>query len=321
MAEANTKVRAMPPGDVAVFSKGGCDLVGRKIQLPSGAVATVPVPGVTIVSSSLVKDGFKEAPETYSVTSPSGQVALAERYPSGVTNFFGDPSMQSKLKETITIRETSTTSSKAALASQKCTYSSANTNGPGWPSGISYDWWLTDTATYPTPYGQPDLTVWNIEAGSKAWQNRNTACAGSYPTHKASTNYKTTTTKVAGVAFDTSCQLAPDWTSVITFKPLTGNVLGHTCWYYGVSGGLWEADIAFNKNVMWAMRDMGYLLCDPGEFILEGVAAHEFGHAFGLAHAPQTSEQVMRAQAASCTRTDTQLGTGDLASIYALYHY
>lgn len=309
--------------DVTSYTRAGCELVGRKIEFPSGTLATIPAPGVTVVGSGLAIDGEDELPETYATMSETGQMAFAERHSDGTEALIGDTFMKLKLKTVIGQREKQSPQA-TSLLSQKCTYSTTNTDLLRWPDGVSYDWWMTENSNYPPPYGQTQLNVWNITGGSKSWQNRKTSCPGSYPAHKASTNYKGTSIRSASINSDTTCGPASDWYSLITFKSLANApqpTLAYTCWYPGINGGIWEADIAFNSDYSWALRDNGYLLCSPGQFILEGVATHEFGHAFGLSHAPQSSDQVMRPNSSSCTTTDTELGTGDLASINHHYHY
>jgi len=208
-------------------------------------------------------------------------------------------------------------------ADTKCSYGGVNTDGTSWPNGVSYDWWITDNSSYPDPIGFAMGTAADISQGGSVWVNRQSKC-GSFAATRFATNNKGTTAAVASVNPDSTCSPLNDWSSVMTFKGITdSNTLATTCWYQNLGGGLWEADIAFNSHVNWAVMDNGFWMCEPStnQYLLRAVAAHEIGHAAGLSHAPQESGQIMRPNTFPCDWDGVNLGTGDYNSLASLYHY
>ena len=301
-----------------------CDLVGAKVQLPSGALVTVPLPGNTVTMSAMTASGYEEGPEIVAHTSVNGAIALLERYSNGKETFHGAKKLESKLKNRVTANPFSSvvTGIPSAVTSTKCSYNKININTKSW-TNVDYNWKLTATASYPLP-GPQQVVVDNLTPASGVWMHRGTTCNLTYPMTKHSVYYGGTTTSIASVNSDKTCGLLPDSRNTVTFKAITDpGTLAYACTYADATR-IYDADIAFDStNRSWALHQNGVTPCSGSMYVLAGVAVHEFGHAYGMAHAgvEQETQQVMRPKMGPCQMSDYSLGGGDLASYYAHYHF
>ena len=298
----------------------GCSAAGSKFQLPSGKMVTIPLPGETIVGSGAGGPGSPETPETFSAMTLDGKVAVGEKFSGKPAIFLGDAAPINELRK---LPAASSVPSQQVMPltaqTTKCSYSTINVNGPGWPSGISYDWWITDNPSYPDPMNYPEGTGGDISMGGSLWTNAQSNC-GAYAKTTLKSNFKGTTSHVSDVNSDDTCNVLHDWQSTQSFEKLTTDSIAYTCVYYGPAG-IMEADITYDNDQSWAMADNGIWMCSPGQFLLRDLAAHEIGHAIGLPHAPETSGQVMVHTHYHCDFDQaTNLGAGDYASLKYLYH-
>jgi hypothetical protein len=110
-----------------------------------------------------------------------------------------------------------------------------------------------------------------------------------------------------------------DGINVVGFRDLPPGVVGLTCWWWIVGSPLTiEADVALNKDdFRWRIGAKG---C-TSEYLVEAVATHEFGHAFGLGHVREARhpQLTMSESGFPCDNTPSSLGLGDVLGLQQLY--
>lgn len=137
----------------------------------------------------------------------------------------------------------------------------------------------------------------------------------------ASAVYLGRTSRKPAVRGDGLCG-RPDGTNVVGFGPLPQFVAALTCtWYADASHG-WgraiESDVLLNRRQAWALRTRA---CAGDEVILRAVAAHEFGHVFGLGHVGEVAHGnlTMSESIGPCDDSAFTLGKGDIIGLERLY--
>lgn len=162
-----------------------------------------------------------------------------------------------------------------------------------------------------------------IKAGTQAILKGRNDCGMGDPNSKFAP-YRGATQKKA-MSSETYC--FSDFNSdknVVDFGKLGSGLLGLACystqWVGDGPVHIVEADIRFNKRAPWTTTPDADDC--SGEYDLQGVAAHERGHAFGLdhtgsdnAHIPQT----MYYASYPCSSYQRTLGKGDVLGLRALY--
>jgi hypothetical protein len=115
-----------------------------------------------------------------------------------------------------------------------------------------------------------------------------------------------------------------DGNNTLDFGDLRYPTLGLTCSYYALVPGaeITEADIRLNsEDYDWTTRPNDRLGCF-GEWDVEGIATHEVGHSYGLAHVDEHPgwDLVMSPYAGGpCSDGDRQLGLGDWLAMTESY--
>jgi hypothetical protein len=106
--------------------------------------------------------------------------------------------------------------------------------------------------------------------------------------------------------------------NVVGFGTLPPGMLALTCWWAS-GGSMIEADMRLNKaNFLWVVSVGSGC---SNKFSVEGVATHEFGHAFGMAHVDEGlhGSLTMSPTIYACQGSETTLGRGDVLGLQSKY--
>lgn len=110
-----------------------------------------------------------------------------------------------------------------------------------------------------------------------------------------------------------------DGRSVISFADLPYWSVAMTCVYHQRRGIAKEADIRINNvDALWALSRKG---CKGDRLLLEAAITHEFGHAYGLAHASSRYHRSLTMQPIipHCSLGPATLGLGDMKGLEKKY--
>jgi Matrixin len=194
----------------------------------------------------------------------------------------------------------------------KCTDGAYTKNGHRWSSRL---YWYFQSGSRPKGSDASRVAAALARAASNittGHNNCNLADAIS-----ATQTYQGGTSRAPNISKYGGC-LGRDGRNVVGFGTLPRGVLGMTCWWtYG--GRTVETDIKLNK-AYYAWFIIRRSDC-RGKWSIEGVATHEFGHAFGLGHVSPdyhsalTMSPVIRA----CQSAQRWLGLGDILGLRSLY--
>lgn len=90
----------------------------------------------------------------------------------------------------------------------------------------------------------------------------------------------------------------------------------YACTWFNLKIGVQqESDIMFNKNKLWSTAST----CSGSRYDLRGLAVHEFGHAFGLNHVAESTDQVMGDKSGYCDTYMRKLQRGDTLEMINRY--
>lgn len=129
--------------------------------------------------------------------------------------------------------------------------------------------------------------------------------------------YKGQTVSKPGISASGGC--SADGASVVGFGSLSG-YWGYACWWWRTGKITIEADVLLNKSLNW-WTGASIAGCSNRPD-LEGLAAHEFGHVYGLLHVDEGRypDQTMSTYInGTCSVLERTLGKGDLAGLKDLY--
>ena len=108
-----------------------------------------------------------------------------------------------------------------------------------------------------------------------------------------------------------------DGHNVIGFGKLPGGIAGLTC-VWSIGDRIIEADIKLDRRSAWAVS----LASCNVQSMVEAVATHEFGHAFGLGHVTESGHGRLTMSErldGYCQLAEATLGKGDWLGLEALY--
>jgi len=131
----------------------------------------------------------------------------------------------------------------------------------------------------------------------------------------ASQEYLGRTTLKAQVRASGTCGNA-DGHNVTSFGDLPAGMLAAACTWYDHNGQAMDGDVLINKaDHRWVTSLSG---C-TGRYHLQAAMTHEFGHVFGLGHAPQGSQLTMAPTMPPCDAAASTLGLGDVRGLRKKY--
>jgi len=192
-----------------------------------------------------------------------------------------------------------------------CSDSKYNLIGPKWKSTLKWSYKSSTTPSYLT-------TSQVVQVLKRAFNNitmeRNDC--GRIDRVSASWSYLGTTSNGLGVTKAGACGSA-DGHNTVGFGALPAGYLALTC-VRSVGTSITETDIRISNGSSWALA-LGDCLND---FMLEAVATHEIGHAYGLGHVGETNHGRLTMSTfidGTCENQESTLGLGDMKALEALY--
>lgn len=246
-----------------------------------GNVLRVPDEGQGLYMEILYKDGHAE--EIHVETGTDGRVALVH----------GTPSLQSM----------------GVRALGACNESAYTVSGNKWTQPLR---WYFNASSTPA-----ELTPLDAENALRAAANNITQAhndCGLADNITATNQYMGRTTRIAS-----GCDGVNDGFNVVGFGDLATGTLAVTCnWSSGNS--IVQSDLRINKvEHNWTVA-ADTPSC-KGQFGLEAVMTHEFGHAFGLGHVGEAEHPSLTMSTAigACDASARTLGLGDILGLRALY--
>lgn len=213
--------------------------------------------------------------------------------------------------------EATESDSEAATIGTKLNISSRCTNG-----SYSYFWlhrWQTSMRWMYNPSGAPVSGHESAISGAATVVSRaQNACGIAVPALRSSHIYEGSYTdaRMPNITSQASCNVASDWRSRVGWGTLPSNTLAYACTWFNLKVGVQqEADIKFNPRISWNTAST----CTGSRYDLRGVAVHEFGHAFGLNHVSESTDQTMGDKSAYCDTFMRKLQRGDTLGMINRY--
>jgi hypothetical protein len=183
--------------------------------------------------------------------------------------------------------------------------------GPKWKSALRWSYKSSTTPSYLT-------TTQVVQVLKRAINNitmeRNDC--GRADRVSATSTYLGTTSRNIGVTKAGACGTA-DGHNTIGFGALPAGYLALTC-VRSLGSSITETDIRFSNGSTWALALAGCF----NDFMLEAVATHELGHAYGLAHVGENNHGRLTMSTfidGTCENRESTLGLGDMKGLEALY--
>lgn len=268
------------------------DLHPGDVARVDGIAAVVPGPGTGVAGEALRTDGSR----TITVeTDRSGNVTVTSGEPSSIGGNGG------------------------AAGPAPCSDGAYNLTGEKWYTTFG---WYFHASTTPSEITQGNALN-DIQHGTENMKWENNDC-GLPDNASVTSTYLGETSASTQVNSDGSCG-ANDGKSVAGFGSINGTqTLAITCWWFVAHTGYDEnvaSDVKFDKETFTWFTGSVPSGCS-NRWSVEGVATHERGHTFGLAHVSEASHPNLTMSEAingPCQRSETTLGLGDINGLNALY--
>ncbi|WFE54940.1 matrixin family metalloprotease [Micromonospora sp. WMMD1155] len=294
-----------------------CDLRGKVVR--AGVIgAAVPQKGEVVTAHALYVEGVKtgpDMPDSVSVRVDKGAVTVEVRHEGSVARGDGQPSGVSPGRSSGTKNNGS---AQATAATPECSQNAYSLMG----RYNGYHKWYFKSDTVPAYFGGANLAETDILSASYNIDVGMNDC-GLTQTMGTDFEYAGYTLDYPDITSTPACDGARSNKNEVAFGPIDNtNILAVTCgWSYSWPGDdpIQEADILFanRPNQFFYFLPSG---CNQ-RYELQGVATHEFGHAFGLDHVSESSYPAltMSTNATSCSYRDSSLGLGDYNGLRAIY--
>jgi hypothetical protein len=267
---------------------------------PEGFGVLIPEPGATASLSVLRVSGALPIDEVILHRDLSGHLAVKQG-----RVFHGSQTAKSEMGSAAQIGSSANALSSVLGCANSADYSYLFSS---WTSG--YKWWYRSTGS-PSTAAQA-----RIQAGIQAMSAGLNRC-GTTILNNSSMSYMGGSSYTLTNDSNGGCLGGGDIThSEAGWGVLPNLTLATTC-TIGVGISI-DADIMFNTAYSW-FTGASTTGCSGAVYDLQGIATHEGGHAFGLAHVQPSTYQVMKPQSGFCETSQRQLGLGDATGMHALY--
>jgi hypothetical protein len=280
---------------------GDCSYPDSKVQLDDGRLFPIPDPDHSVTLSAITVEGFPEQPEVTVARAVNGDLAVEVG-----DEVAGTSTATMYLQRVSGHVRTAQPSMAVAAASTKCSNTNYKTFGFNWNG--SYGWKYNSS-------GQAS-GAWDgiFKEAALKWNGIVSTC-GTTRSNNSTSVYQGTTTGTPKVNANVTCGSNDGQSTVGWGKMSTANgTLAATCtWRFAALP--FDSDQKYNTAYPWNTGSA----CSGSKYDLRGVAAHEFGHSYGLDHATQASQQTMKPASPYCDTEQRGLGLGDATGIKSLY--
>lgn len=291
--------------DVLELASSSCDLTGDTVDLGASGLVVVPTPGTGLEQStySVTSAGdediviFQSSNHSISLEVNGAQVGSSSALPSVLR------AAKNLVGASAPVTATTTRCSSAAA-------SAFATEGGRWLG--TFDWWYNNT-------NSEGSSIARIQAAMSTWQSGTNSCGLATGTGVSAAYKGTNNSYAPAVNPNDTCPSSGQGHSVVGWGLiLSSSVVALSCIHMNALGFFTESDTKLNTNITFYLGS-STTGCSGVKYDLQYTMTHEFGHALGLDHSPQSYEQTMMPAQGRCYTTGRALGRGDLAGIRSIY--
>lgn len=300
--------------DLAVERLDICaDLTSTSVAFKDGSVIPLPPRGRSLIQHSLLMPGATEAHTIELTVSPTGEVVIV--YLSNADSVIsGSQHLSRVLSHDHRSSSASTDALLSPMSTPKCDSDKYK----------KYGWWQVSQHSYWINSSLSSAARDRIKAAALTIANATDDC-GLPGTTGITSDYKGTTGLSGNFSSTGSCTAA-DGVSVVDIGTLPTGVRGKTCTDFSFLGWVLSSDVRMKSGLTWYTGSSASpSSCPSLSYDLQAIATHEFGHSFGLDHAPGngplTTSQTMYMETNYCSAYihKRRLGAGDHAGLMDIY--